>query len=197
MIAGIAALVLGAGVALADPDTADHAAMHRHWRQIACTEHFARLSARLAYLEVKLDLTAEQRPLWDKWRAAAADGAGKVRQACLDSVPATDAKPTIVDRLAHLQARLSTAAAALQTAQPSLAALYQSLTPEQREQFEHVLRMGRHHGHHGGWGHHGWDHHGGDRDRHRDDRGGDDRGGDDRGGDDHVDGAAGGDHGGN
>lgn len=158
-IAALAAVVLGAGIAVADPAASDHAAMRQQWRQHACTERFARLSARLAYLEVKLELTAEQRPLWDKWRASVADGAGKVRTVCVGSVPAPDAKPTIVDRLAHLQERLATEAAALQAAQPSLVAVYQALTPEQRELFEHVLKMGHHH-HHGGWHHHGF---GGDR----------------------------------
>lgn len=154
IIAGIATLVLGAGIAVAEPGAPDRAGMDQHWRQHACTERYARLSARLAYLEVELDLTAEQRPLWDTWRAAVADGAGKVRTVCVGNVPAPDAKPTIVDRLAHLQERLATEAAAIQAAQPSLVALYQSLTPDQRDTVEHVLKMG--HRHPGGWHHHGF-----------------------------------------
>lgn len=151
---GLAALALCASVAIAiaaPPD--DQAAATEHWRKQACTEPFARLSGRLAYLEVKLNLTAAQRPLWDKWRAAVADGAGKVQADCLKPVAGpAEAHPTIVERLAHLQERLAAQAAGLQAAQPSLAALYQALTPEQRELFEHGMRMG--HGRHGhpGWG---------------------------------------------
>ena len=40
-----------------------------------CIEHFARSAGRLAYLEAKLELNAEQQPLWDKWRQAVAAGA--------------------------------------------------------------------------------------------------------------------------
>jgi hypothetical protein len=139
IVAGFTALALYGTVAVANAAPT----------QDVCTEQFARLSGRLAYLEVKLDLTAEQHPLWDTWRAAVADGAGKVRAVCLQRVPNPDGRPTIIERLAHIQERLATGAAALQAAQPSLAALYQSLTPEQREMFEHGMRMehGRHHRH--------------------------------------------------
>jgi hypothetical protein len=200
LVAGFTALVISTGIAAADPagqdqDAAEDAGQHEHWRQEICTEHFARLSARIAYLEVKLGLTADQRPLWDKWRAAVADGAGKVRDACLAEAKAPDGQPTIVDRLARLQVPLATQAAALQAAQPPLAALYQSLTPEQRDLVERAMKMSGGHHHHG-WGRHGWDHrqgegddrpgrgdpdgwgrghhHDGDREQHDDER--DDRG---------------------
>lgn len=173
IVGGLAALAFCATVALAvaaPPD--DQTAAREHWRKHACTEPFAKLSGRLGYLEVKLDLTAAQRPLWDKWRAAVADGAGKVEAVCLKGAAAApEAHPTIVERLAHTQERVAAEAAGLQAAQPSLAALYQALTPEQRELFEHGLRMG-----HGGHGHPGW---GGG--RHRGHEGHDDKGHDGEG----------------
>jgi len=155
MVAGFAALALCASVAVAvaapdEPAGADRPGAHEQWRRHACIEPFARLNGRLGYLEVKLSLTGAQRPLWDTWRAAVADGAGKVQAVCLKGAAAPDAHPTIVERLAHVQEKLATEAAGLQGAQPSLAALYQALTPEQRELFEHGLKMGhgRHHHHH-------------------------------------------------
>jgi hypothetical protein len=183
MVAGFAALALCASVAnaIAAPDEhagADRPGAHEHWRRHSCIEPFARLNGRLGYLEIKLSLTAAQRPLWDTWRAAVADGAGKVQDVCLKGAATPDAHPTIVERLAHIQEKLATEAAGLQAAQPSLAALYEALTTEQRELFERGLKIG--HGHHR--------HH---RDRDRDRHGKDDGHSDDG----HGDGRHHGDHG--
>jgi hypothetical protein len=116
-------------------------------RQRFCSERAARLAGRLAYLEVMLDLTTDQRPLWDKWRDAAMDSAMKVRVACAEAPG-----PTAVDRAAHLQKVWATMASGMAAAQPALAALYQSLNDDQRR----ILDRGFMHRH----GHHGWHHHG-------------------------------------
>jgi hypothetical protein len=107
-----------------------------------CSERAARLAGRLAYLEVMLDLTTDQRTLWDKWRDAAMDGAMKVRAACAEAPG-----PTAVDRAAHLQKVLATMASSMEAVQPALAALYQSLNDDQRQILDRGL-MHRHH-HHG------------------------------------------------
>jgi hypothetical protein len=60
-----------------------------------------------------LDLTTDQRTLWDKWRDAAMDGAMKVRAAC-----AEPPGPTAVDRAAHLQKVLATMASGMEAVQP-------------------------------------------------------------------------------
>jgi hypothetical protein len=117
------------------------------WASQRCSEHAARLAGRLAYLEVKLDLSAEQRPLWDKWRQAAMDGAMKVRAVCMERPAAAEARPTVVERAAHLQKMLATMAAALESAQPELAAVYQSLNDEQRDTFEKGMRPWHRHHH--------------------------------------------------
>jgi hypothetical protein len=127
----------------------DHGWASRH----DCSERAARLAGRLAYLEVKLDLTAEQRPLWDKWRQATLDGAMKVRAVCMEKPAAAGARPTVVERAAHLQKMLATMAAAMDAAQPALAEVYQSLNDEQRDIFEKGMRPWHHH-HHDGT-HHG------------------------------------------
>ncbi len=121
---------------------------HRDWasRHDDCSERVARLAGRLAYLEVKLDLTGDQHTLWDKWHDAAMDGAMKVRTACAEAPG-----PTAVDRAAHLQKVLATMASGMEAAQPALTALYQSLNDDQRRVLDWGL-MPRHH-------HHGWDRH--------------------------------------
>lgn len=152
------ALAAGAQGALAQPSPNEgttpqwqgHREHHRwagHHRH-ACSEQAARLSGRLAYLEVKLDLTADQRPLWDKWRQAVIDGATKVRAVCMERPPTADSRPTVVDRAAHLQKLLATKASAMEAAQPALAAVYQSLNEEQRNIFERGMAP-RHRHHHG------------------------------------------------
>jgi hypothetical protein len=46
----------------------------------------------------------------------------------------------VLDRLDRMQAFLSTRLEALQAARPSVQALYQALTPEQRAIFDHPFR---------------------------------------------------------
>src|SRR5437762_12987805 len=85
-----------------------------------CIEHFARSAGRLAYLEAKLQLTAEQQPLWDKWRQTLAAGAEKERADCLASVPTAGTRPSVLDRDSRFEKMLATKVATLQTARPAL-----------------------------------------------------------------------------
>jgi hypothetical protein len=115
-----------------------------------CIEHFARSAGRLAYLEARLELTADQQPQWDKWRQAVASGAEKERADCLADLPAAGVRPTALDRDSHIEKMMATKVANLQTARPALEALYQSLTPEQRLVFDrpmHGEHEGRRHRH--------------------------------------------------
>ena len=111
-----------------------------------CIEHFARSAGRLAYLEAKLQLTAEQQPLWDKWRQTLATGAGKQRAECLADLSAAGTHPTILDRTSHFEQMMETKVATMQAGRPALEALYQALTPEQRLALD-LPRHGAHAGH--------------------------------------------------
>ena len=108
-----------------------------------CVERFARSAGRLAYLEAKLDLTPEEKPLWDKWAQAMTSGSAAERQACLASVPATGTPVTVLDRDARIESLLSARLDTLKTARPALEALYHALTPDQRLAFDHRAMMGR------------------------------------------------------
>jgi LTXXQ motif family protein len=115
--------------------------MHRMMQrnpQERCTERLAWRAAMRAYTEAKLNLTAEQRPLWDKVQSAAQAEERKERELCSAVKPGDEA--TMLDRLDRMQQFLSTRLEGLQAARPSVEALYQALTPEQRAIFNHPFR---------------------------------------------------------
>jgi LTXXQ motif family protein len=103
-----------------------------------CTDRLAWRAARRAFAEAKLNLTAEQRPLWDRVQSAAQAEEQKERQLCASLKPAADA--TLLDRMDRMQQFLSMRLDGLQSAKPAVQALYQSLTPEQRTILDHPFR---------------------------------------------------------
>jgi hypothetical protein len=100
-----------------------------------CIDRLARHAGHRAYLAVRLNLTAAQRPLWDKLQAVADQTEQQERQICQSLKPRD--KSTIVDRMDAIQQMLSAKAAGLQAAKEPLASLYQALTPEQRGLLDH------------------------------------------------------------
>jgi hypothetical protein len=160
----------GSGVTLADGANGSAKPMHRHFAHMRdpaaaknmCIEHFARSTGRLAYLEAKLQLTADQKPLWDKWEEATAAGNATMRDDCIAGVPAKDTPSTALDRDSRVEKLLTDKLDTLKTARPALEALYQSLSPEQRIAFDQSTK-GRHKGMGGPrWQHHGQDGYGQD-----------------------------------
>jgi LTXXQ motif family protein len=101
-----------------------------------CKERFARKAGFLAYLGAELDLTAAQQPLWDAYHQAMMDAANKQRQACLDNIMTPDSHLTSLERRDRLQRLLQARLDGLQSTRASLEALYQSLSPEQRQQID-------------------------------------------------------------
>jgi len=106
--------------------------------QQQCIDRLAWRAARFAYVEAKLGLTAEQRPLWDKLESIGRGEQQKERQFCDQLKPAAEA--TVLDRMDRTQQFLSARLAALQSVKPAVQALYQSLTPAQKEIFDHPFR---------------------------------------------------------
>ncbi len=115
-----------------------HRMMMRRNPQERCEERLAWRAAMRAYTESKLDLTPEQRPLWDKVQSIAQSEQQKERQLCSALKPGDET--TVLDRLDRMQQFLSTRLDALQAAKPAVQALYQALTPEQRAIFDHPFR---------------------------------------------------------
>ena len=107
-----------------------HGMIMRRDPQQWCLDRLARRAAMHAYIGVKLNLTAEQQPLWDKVQGAAQAEEQQERQLCASLKPG--AEPTLLDRMDRMQHFLQARLNGLQTAKPAVQALYQSLTPEQQ-----------------------------------------------------------------
>ena len=118
--------------------------MMRHhkmaWRnpREACIDRLARRAGVLAYVAAKLDLNAQQQPLWDKVQSTANDTARQERQLC-ETIKPPDAE-TALDRLMHREQVEAARLAGLKAAIPEVRQLYQALTPQQREILDHPFR---------------------------------------------------------
>ena len=119
-----------------------------HWRNMsprqACVDRLARRAGMIATIGFKLAPTAEQKPLWDKVVAVTQSAEEAQRKLC-EALPATAqdrGKMTALDRLHHheqvLQARLD----AMKQADPAVTALYDKLTPAQKEILDHPFKRG-------------------------------------------------------
>jgi hypothetical protein len=101
-----------------------------------CEERLARRAGRVAYMAAKLNLTPEQKPLWDKLQSTMQSAADKQRQLCA-SLPAEGGQGTMLDRASRREQFLSARLQGLQQARPALEQLYQALTPEQKAIVDH------------------------------------------------------------
>ncbi len=108
--------------------------------QQRCEERLARRAGRLAYTAAKLNLTPEQRPLWDKLQSTMQAAADKQRQLCASLKPAGEpGQQSILDRVNRREQFLSARLQGLQQTRPVLEQLYQALTPEQKAIIDHPL----------------------------------------------------------
>ena len=111
--------------------------------QQRCEEHLARRAGFVAYVGARLNLTAEQKPLWDKVQAATQAAQDKQRQLCGTLKPAAErGQETVLDRMNRREQRLTARLQGLQQVQPAMQALYQALTPAQKEIVDHPFHRG-------------------------------------------------------
>ena len=123
---------------------------HRHWMREAtnrsprerCEERLARRAGVIAYTVAKLNLTQQQRPLWDKLNAAIQTNGDKERQICakLPAEAGPQGQGTILDRMSRREQFLQARLQAMQQTRPALEALYNALTPEQKAVIDHPFR---------------------------------------------------------
>jgi LTXXQ motif family protein len=119
-----------------------HEMMQRRSPRERCEERLAHRAGIIAYTVSKLNLTAEQKPLWDKLNGVIQSAGDKERQLCA-SLPAQagpQGQTTILDRMSRREQFLSARLQSLQQARPALEALYQALTPEQKAIIDHPFR---------------------------------------------------------
>ena len=112
--------------------------------QQACVDRLARRAGMIAAMGFKLNLTAQQKPLWDKLVSETQAAEEGQRKLC-DSLPANAAdrgKLTLIDRLHHRQQVLEARLKAMQQTEPAVEALYQSLTPDQKAMLDHPFKRG-------------------------------------------------------
>jgi hypothetical protein len=144
----------GAGMGGGSSDRDDRGAMghHRGWMQRMihpmmqlapqqrCEERLARRAGMIAYTVAKLNLTPEQRPLWDKLQGLMQAAGDRQRQLCASLKPAGErGQETVLDRVTRREQFLSTRLQAIQQTRPALEQLYQALTPEQKAIIDHPL----------------------------------------------------------
>ena len=101
-----------------------------------CKDMYARKVGELAFLEAKLSLTAIQQPLFDHWKQASLDVAKQNQDACAgreDRKPGQ--RPSVVDRLNMEETMLKKRLANIDAEKPSLTAFYDSLSPQQKQEF--------------------------------------------------------------
>jgi hypothetical protein len=111
--------------------------------QQKCEEHLARRAGFVAYIGARLNLTAEQKPLWDKVQAATQTAQDKQRELCGTLKPAAErGQETMLDRMSRREQRLTASLQGLQQVEPAVQALYQALTPEQKAIVDHPFRRG-------------------------------------------------------
>jgi hypothetical protein len=121
-------------------------------REQLCHDLYAGKAGELAFLEAKLSLDAKQAPLFDRWKQVRLDIAKQHESECSGSPPRRsaaqrDQRLNMMDRLAREEEMLKARLADIQSERPALIALYNALTPQQKEEFGRgdLRRMGRLH----------------------------------------------------
>ncbi len=109
------------------------AEMTAHAKQM-CEDRYAREAGRIAYLEARLSLTQPEQPLFARWKTVKLDIAKRRAADCGQQIAGRDRKTaTPVERMSREQDMLKKRLADLDAERPVLAALYDALTPKQRE----------------------------------------------------------------
>lgn len=99
-----------------------------------CENRYALAVGRMAYLEARLNLTGSQQSLFSAWRSVRLNIARRDADACARrdlSQNRRDLSP--VDRMTRMEDRLKQRIADLDAERPAFAALYEVLSPDQRE----------------------------------------------------------------
>jgi hypothetical protein len=125
--------------------------MHRFSPKEFCEERIARRIGARAYLKAKLDLKPEQMTAWDAFQKAA-DGASVKEKAKCASLPTEmpNTPPSFADRMNRREEMMKSRLESIEAVKPTLLALYDKLTPDQKAVLDRP-KMG---GHHGGRGRH-------------------------------------------
>ena len=111
-----------------------------------CEERIARKVGARAYLKEKLALTSDQMSAWDAFQKAADATSAKDKAKCA-SLPTEMPKtmPTFADRMNRREEMMKSRLESIEAVKPTLLALYDKLTPDQKTVLDRPM-MGPHHG---------------------------------------------------
>ena len=124
-----------------------------------CNDGYARAAAQLTYLETSLQLTAAERPLFQRWKDTKLDVAHRHADDCAQRTASRDPGAKRGDRqmpdpgtmMARQEDRLKQRLADIQTERPALTAFFNALSPAQKTQMLHAaMREGMRQGRRGG-----------------------------------------------
>ncbi|MEO8301899.1 MAG: Spy/CpxP family protein refolding chaperone [Rhizomicrobium sp.] len=107
-------------------------------REQVCKFLYARQAGELAFLEAKMSLSANQAPLFARWKQTSLDVAKQHQGDCAARKRPAEARGrrlSMVDRLALEEDLLKRRLSDIQAERPALTALYAALTPAQKEEF--------------------------------------------------------------
>lgn len=122
------------------------AEMTAHLKQM-CEDRYAREVGRMAYLETRLKLTQPEQPLFVRWKDVKLDIAKRGSADCAQRVAQPERREFgPVERMGREEDMLKRRLADLEAERPALTALYNALTPQQREDLsprhDHMLAGG-------------------------------------------------------
>ncbi len=110
-----------------------------------CEDRIARRIGNRAYLKAKLDLKADQLPAWDAFQKAADEASAREKAKCAALPAETKTSPSLPDRLTRHEEMMKSRLASIEAVKPSLVALYEKLSPEQKAVLDRPM-MGPPHG---------------------------------------------------
>jgi hypothetical protein len=110
-------------------------------REQICRDVYAGKAGELAFLEAKLSLDARQAPLFARWKQASLEIAKQNEGDCAGRRRDLR-RPSVVDRMTLEEGLLKKRLADIRAERPALTALYNALTPAQKDEFSH---SGAHH----------------------------------------------------
>jgi LTXXQ motif family protein len=137
------------------PPTARAPGEHRERPAVSpramCLEHVAHRVGFRAYLKVRLDLKPEQMAAWSAFEKAADEATAKQTARCAAMPAEMKTPPTFVERWNMREEAMKARLDSLEAVKPSILALYNTLTPEQKVLFDRpfmgLAGGGHEHGH--------------------------------------------------
>lgn len=137
------------------PPAAGHDGRHRQAfnPKSFCLDRIARRAGNRTYLKVRLELKADQMAAWDAFAKASDAADVKDTQRCNTLPSEMKERPGYVERLTMQETYMKARIERIEAVKPSLTALYDTLSPEQKAVLDRprpmggmMGMMGRHHG---------------------------------------------------